>query len=104
LAGVFDDGYTGGKVAGLRVYPVKRAGEATRKKRATVAVLASEETATPEVIQELAGAGISAVLNLTSTRLAASANVMIEQGDLGSLLFRLLCRLPLEEGRAKPRA
>ncbi len=104
LAGVFDDGYKGGKVAGLTVHPVKRAGEETRKKRATVAVLASEETATPEVIQELAGAGIRAVLNLTSARLAASANVMIEQGDLGSLLLRLLCRLPLGEGRAKPRA
>lgn len=102
LVGIFDDDKRGAKAAGLRVQRLLGAKEKVRKERATIAVLASEEAARPEVMQELVGAGIKAVLNLTPAQLAASVNVVIEQGDLGSLLFRLLCKLRTERSvRAK---
>ncbi len=92
LVGVFDD--EGPKTAaGLRVQRLARAEEAVRKTGATVAVLAREDVAGPELLQGLSRAGVKAVLNLTPARLAASANLVIEQADITSLIFRLLSRM-----------
>ncbi|UCC68154.1 MAG: redox-sensing transcriptional repressor Rex [Armatimonadota bacterium] len=93
LVGVFDDETSRAKAAGLRVQRLAGAKDKVRKERATIAVLASEEAARAEVIQELLAGGIKAILNLTPVRLPTSVNVVVEQGDLGTLLFRLLCNL-----------
>ena len=73
-----------------------RAADKARKARAAVAIVASEEAAQPEVVQGLVGAGVWAVLNLTQAPLTRPANVAVEQADLGSLVFRLLCRIRVE--------
>ncbi len=101
LVGVFDDAAAGGRAGGVRVQALARAPDKVRRERATVAVLASEEAARPEVVQDLAGAGVRAVLNLTPAPLTRSANVVVEQGDLGSLLFRLLCQVRGEGNRRR---
>jgi redox-sensing transcriptional repressor len=91
LVGVFDDNSEARQVAGISVRPLAEAEEAA--KTATVAVLASEAVAQPEVLRGLAEAGIEAILNLTSVRLDAAANIVVEQADLGSQLLRLFSRL-----------
>jgi len=96
LVGVFDDAGSGRKVAGIRVQRLARAADKARRARATVAILASEEAAQAEVVQGLVGAGVRAVLNLSRTPLTRPANVAVEQADLGSLLFRLLCQIRVE--------
>jgi NADH/NAD ratio-sensing transcriptional regulator Rex len=93
LVGVFDNGGVGEKVDGAGVMALARAPGVAKRRRARVAVLAAEEAAERAAVQELADAGIGAVLNLTPRRLEASAKLVIEQGDLGSQLFRLLVRL-----------
>ena len=96
LVGVFDDAAAGRKAAGVRVQRLARAADKARKARATVAIVASEEAGQPEVVQGLVGAGVRAVLNLTPAPLTRPANVAVEQADLGSLLFRLLCQIRVE--------
>jgi len=98
LVGVFDDRHRDKRVAGQVVHPLAQAPDWVRRRRASVAVLASEEAARPELVEELVAAGIRAVLNLTSVPLGSCAQAVIEQGDLRSQLSRLLCRLPAEAG------
>jgi len=80
-------------VDGAGVMALARAPGVAKRRRERVAVLAAEEATERAAVQELADAGIGAVLNLTPRRLEASAKLVIEQGDLGSQLFRLLVRL-----------
>lgn len=92
VVGLFDDGCEGRAAGGLPVQALARAPREVRKHRATVAVLASEEAARPELVRELVAAGIRAVLNLTAAALSPCAQAVIEQGDLRSQLARLLSR------------
>jgi redox-sensing transcriptional repressor len=93
LVGIFDDRWQGRKVGGLLVQPLARAPIEAKRHQAKVAVLANEEATAPSVVESLIEAGIKAVLNLTPSRLEASANVAIEQADIGSQLLRLLSRM-----------
>ena len=93
LVGLYDDTCEARRVAGVSVQPLKRAAQGVRSSQAVVAVLAAEEAARPELVKELVAAGIRGVLNLTSAPLPASAQAVIEQGDLGTQLCRLLSRL-----------
>jgi NADH/NAD ratio-sensing transcriptional regulator Rex len=101
LVGVFDDRHRGERVAGQMVHPLAQAPDWVRRRRASVAVLASEKAARPELVEELVAAGIRAVLNLTPAPLESCAQAVIEQGDLRSQLSRLLRRLPAEAGAGK---
>jgi len=93
VAGVFDDRWQGRRVCGLLVQPLARAAAEARRHGAKVAVLASEEATRPGVVEGLTEAGVRAVLNLTPSRLEASTNMVVEQGDIGSQLVRLLSRM-----------
>jgi redox-sensing transcriptional repressor len=93
LVGVFDDVCPGENADGLIVQPLAKASREARRRRASVAVLAGEEAADAAVLDGLVEAGVEAVLNLTSARLPACANVVIEPGDLASQMLRLLSRL-----------
>ena len=75
------------------VQPLARAAAEARRHGAKVAVLASEEATRPGVVEGLTEAGVRAVLNLTPSRLEASTNMVVEQGDIGSQLVRLLSRM-----------
>jgi redox-sensing transcriptional repressor len=95
LLAVFDSNpkQVGATVAGLRVLHLADAAEQAGTHGDALAVLASEEAAEAELLQALAGAGVRAFLNLTSVPVTAPAGTVVEQADLGSQLFRLLCRL-----------
>ena len=101
LVAVFDPDPSriGTSVAGLLVLPLEQAPEEARATGTTIAVVACQEAARPEMVQELAQAGVKAVLNLTAVPLPASAQVVIEQADVGSQLLRLLSRLGPVEGK-----
>jgi redox-sensing transcriptional repressor len=100
LVGVFDNDGAGTPIAGLEVQELAQASEEIGRKHARVAVLASEDVVRQEVVQELAAAGIAAVLNLTPVRLREPVGVAVEDADLGSQLFRLLSRVQSEAGKA----
>ncbi len=93
LVGIFDDRWEGHKAGDLLIQPLARAPIEAKRHQAKVAVLASEEATTTELLEKLIEAGIKAVLNLTPHRLEPSAQITIEQADLGSQLLRLLSRM-----------
>jgi len=104
LVGVFDAARQGQKAAGIVVQSPESIAAEAKRHRARIAILASEELARPDVIDELAASGVQAVLNLTRARLTASARVAIEQADLGSHLLRVLSRAAIEaKGGARRR-
>jgi NADH/NAD ratio-sensing transcriptional regulator Rex len=95
LVGVFDAGrkWTGAKVAGWPVQPTGKVVKEVEQHGATLAIVADKEIASQEYLQELVGAGVKAILNLTETPFQASAGTVVEQADLSSQMLRLLSRL-----------
>jgi redox-sensing transcriptional repressor len=93
LVGLFDDECEGRRVGGLVVQPLARAAAVAKRRGAQVAVLATPAAAQTPLLESLSQAGVRAVLNLTPARLEVSAEVVIEQGDIGSQLLRLLSRM-----------
>ena len=80
-------------MAGWPVQPTGKVVKEVEQHGATLAIVADKEIASQEYLQELVGAGVKAILNLTETPFQASAGTVVEQADLSSQMLRLLSRL-----------
>lgn len=106
LAAVFDGdpGEIGHKVAGLPVRALAEVEKQVKAAGAEVAVVASKQAATPELMRGLVQAGVRGVLNLTNSPLPASGGVVIEQADVSSQLVRMLARVGPAQGDVSSRS